>query len=138
MSINVKRWPKLSRLREERGQTLVLFALALSSLVLALGLAVDLGFAYVTKAKLSKSVDAACLTAMRNLAQGQTTATTLATNSFNANYRATSLDANPPALAINFSHRRQRTDVRHRQRYRHHQDAVHGFAAGISHLAGER
>ncbi|MFZ0706042.1 MAG: vWA domain-containing protein [Candidatus Korobacteraceae bacterium] len=103
MSIDVKRWPKLSRLREERGQTLVLFALALSSLVLALGLAVDLGFAYVTKAKLSKSVDAACLTAMRNLAQGQTTATTLATNSFNANYRATSLDANPPALAINFS-----------------------------------
>jgi Flp pilus assembly protein TadG len=94
---------RLHRLRDNRGQTLVLFALALSSLVLSLGLAVDLGFAYVTKAKLSKAVDGACLTAMRNLSQGQTTATTLATNSFNANYRATSLDANPPALSINFS-----------------------------------
>ncbi len=97
------RWPKLERLGEDRGQTLVLFALALSSLILVLGLAVDLGFAYVTKAKLSKAVDGACLTAMRNLARGQTTATTLATNSFNANYRATSLDVNPPVVAINFS-----------------------------------
>jgi len=103
MSINVRRRPKLNRFRDERGQTLVLFALALSSLVLTLGLAVDLGFAYVTKAKLSKAVDGACLTAMRNLAQGQATATTLATNSFNANYRATSLDASPPSVAINFS-----------------------------------
>ena len=103
MSINVRRWPKLNKFRDERGQTLVLFALALSSLVLTLGLAVDLGFAYVTKAKLSKAVDGACLTAMRNLAQGQATATTLATNSFNANYRATSLDASPPSVAINFS-----------------------------------
>ncbi len=99
----MKRWPALLRLRDDRGQTLVLFALALSSLILSLGLAVDLGFAYVTKAKLSKAVDGACLTAMRNLAQGQTTATTLATNSFNANYRSTSLDASPPAVSINFS-----------------------------------
>lgn len=99
----MKRWTTLRRLRDDRGQTLVLFALALSSLILSLGLAVDLGFAYVTKAKLSKAVDGACLTAMRNLAQGQTTATTLATNSFNANYRSTSLDASPPAVSINFS-----------------------------------
>jgi Flp pilus assembly protein TadG len=99
----MRHWPKLKRLREDRGQTLVLFALALSSLVLALGLSIDLGFAYVTKAKLSKAVDGACLTAMRNLAQGQTIATTLATNSFNANYRATSLDATPPTVAITFS-----------------------------------
>src|SRR5579884_477286 len=93
----------MHRLREDRGQTLVLFALALFALVLSLGLAVDLGFAYVTKAKLSKAVDGACLTAMRNLSQGQTVATTLASNSFNANYRASSLDANPPVLAVNFS-----------------------------------
>ncbi len=99
----MRQWRKLERLHDDCGQTLVLFALALSSLILSLGLAIDLGFAYVTKAKLSKAVDGACLTAMRNLAQGQTTATTLATNSFNANYRATSLDANPPALSINFS-----------------------------------
>lgn len=99
----MKRGLRLYQLRDDRGQTLVLFALALSSLVLSLGLAVDLGFAYVTKAKLSKAVDGACLTAMRNLAQGQATAATLATNSFNANYRSTSLDANPPTVAINFS-----------------------------------
>ncbi len=103
MNTKLRRWLRLHKLRDNRGQTLVLFALALSSLVLSLGLAVDLGFAYVTKAKLSKAVDGACLTAMRNLSQGQTTATTLATNSFNANYRATSLDANSPTLAINFS-----------------------------------
>ncbi len=94
---------KLANLRDDRGQTLVLFALVLSSLILALGLAVDIGFAYVTKAKLSKAVDGACLTAMRNLSQGQDTARTLALNSFNANYRATSLDAAPPSVTVNFS-----------------------------------
>lgn len=103
MNPDTRHWRGRDLLREDRGQTLVLFALALSSLVLSLGLAVDLGFAYITKAKLSKAVDGACLTAMRNLSQGQETATTLATNSFNANYRATSLDANSPTLAINFS-----------------------------------
>jgi Flp pilus assembly protein TadG len=96
-------WSKLKCLRDDRGQTLVVFALALSSLVLSLGLAVDLGFAYLTKAKLSKAVDGACLTAMRNLSQGQATAQTLALSSFNANYRATSLDANPPAVSVAFA-----------------------------------
>ena len=70
----------------QRGQVIVLLAFALPMMLLSLGLAVDLGFAFVTKAKLSKAVDAACLTAMRNLSQGQTTATTLALNSFSANY----------------------------------------------------
>jgi Flp pilus assembly protein TadG len=96
-------WRKLKRLREERGQTLVLFALVLSSLILSLGLAIDLGFAYLTKAKLSKAVDGTCLTAMRNLSQGQDTARALALNSFNANYRATSLDANPPSVSVTFA-----------------------------------
>ena len=99
----MRRWPRLNKLREDRGQTLVLFALALSSLVLALGLAVDLGFAYVTKAKLSKAVDGTCLTAMRNLSQGEDTARTLALNSFNANYRATSLDSAPPTVTVTFA-----------------------------------
>jgi len=90
-------------LHDDRGQSLVLFALVLSSLILALGMAVDIGFAYVTKAKLSKAVDGACLTAMRNLAQGEDTARSLATNSFNANYRSTSLDAAPPTLSVTFS-----------------------------------
>jgi Flp pilus assembly protein TadG len=81
---------------------MVLFALGLSSLILALGLAVDIGFAYVTKAKLSKAVDGACLTAMRTLSQGEDTARSLATNTFNANYRSSSLDAAPPNLSVSF------------------------------------
>ena len=96
-------WHKIRTLYDDRGQSLVLFALVLSSLILSLGLAVDIGFAYVTKAKLSKAVDGACLTAMRNLAQGEDTARTLATHSFNANYRASSLDATPPTLSVTFS-----------------------------------
>ncbi len=103
MSTHLKRWPRLHKLRDERGQTLVLFALVLSSLILSLGLAVDLGFAYVTKAKLSKAVDGACLTAMRNLSQGEDAARTLALNSFNANYRTTSLDTAPPTVTVTFS-----------------------------------
>lgn len=86
----------------ERGQILLMLAVSLPMLLLFLGLALDAGFAYVTKAKLSKAVDAACLTAMKTLTQGQATAAALATNSFNANYPTTSLDAIPPAVSIAF------------------------------------
>ncbi len=75
----------------DRGQILVIFALALPLLVLFTAAAVDMGLIYVTKAKLSKAVDAACLTGVKNLSQGQTTANALATDMFNANY-----GANPP------------------------------------------
>jgi Flp pilus assembly protein TadG len=87
---------------KQRGQTVVLLAVSLPVLVLSLALAIDVGFAYVTKAKLSKAVDAACLTAMRNLAQGQTTAKALAVSSFNANYASTGIDLNPPAVSVGF------------------------------------
>jgi Flp pilus assembly protein TadG len=88
---------------DEAGQIVILLALSMTVLLLSVALSVDVGLAYVTKAKLSKAVDAACLTAMKNLAQGQSTARTLATNSFNVNYAASDLDASPPSLAINFS-----------------------------------
>jgi len=87
----------------ERGQILVLLALVMPILVLFSALAVDVGFAYVTKARLSKAVDAACLIGMKNLSQGQATAQTLALNSFNANYPTTTLDASPPVVNISFS-----------------------------------
>jgi Flp pilus assembly protein TadG len=87
----------------ERGQIAILLAASLTLVLLFLALAVDVGFAYVTKAKLSKAVDAACLTAMRNLAQGQTTARNLAINSFNGNYNASALDSNPPSIDVSFS-----------------------------------
>ena len=80
-----------------------MLAIVLPILVLFAALAIDVGFAYVTKAKLSKAVDAACLTGMRNLPQGQSTAQTLALNSFNANYATSGLDASPPVVTIGFS-----------------------------------
>lgn len=88
---------------QERGQITVLLAISLTVLLLFMALAIDVGFAYVTKAKLSKAVDAACLTAMRNLAQGHTTAGNLAVESFNANYRASGLDATAPSITVAFT-----------------------------------
>ena len=82
----------------DRGQILVIFALALPLLVLFTAAAVDMGLIYVTKAKLSKAVDAACLTGVKNLAQGQTTANALATDMFNANF-----GANPPTPSFTWA-----------------------------------
>ena len=87
----------------ERGQITVLLAVSLTVLLLFMALAIDVGFAYVTKAKLSKAVDAACLTAMRNLAQGHTTAGNLAVNTFNANYSVSELDASAPSITVGFT-----------------------------------
>src|SRR5208283_2326239 len=88
---------------KERGQITVLLTVSLTLLLLFMALAIDVGLAYVTKAKLSKAVDAACLTAMRNLAQGQTIAGNLAVNSFNANYEISGLDANAPSITVGFA-----------------------------------
>ncbi len=83
--------------RGEEGQVLIVLAIGGLVLILFMGLAVDGGMAYITKAKLSKAVDAACLTGMKALPQGQPTATTLATHIFNANY-----GPNPPTPTITF------------------------------------
>lgn len=83
--------------RSDRGQTIVVFALVLPILILFAGLGIDVGILYVTKAKLSTSVDAACLTGMKTLQQGQTTAAALATNVFDANF-----GTNPPVPAVTF------------------------------------
>ncbi len=98
------RWRDRSNiLHDERGQITLMLAVALTVLLLFMALSVDVGLAYVTKAKLSKAVDAACLTAMRNLAQGQTTAGNLAVNSFNANYSTSGLDAVAPSVTVGFA-----------------------------------
>jgi Flp pilus assembly protein TadG len=73
-------------LRRDEGQLAMAFAALLTVIVLFTGLALDAGLLYVTKARLSNSVDSACLTAVKNLWQGQTTATAVATNVFNANF----------------------------------------------------
>ncbi len=78
----------MSFLSDKRGQVLLVIALMGSILVLAVALAVDSGNAFVTKARITKAVDAACLSGMKNLAQGQSTASTIANHIFNANYGA--------------------------------------------------
>ncbi len=83
--------------KNDRGQTLILYALIVPILILFAGLAIDVGILYVTKAKLSTSVDGATLTGMKTLTQGQTTAAALATDVFNANY-----GANPPTPTVTF------------------------------------
>jgi Flp pilus assembly protein TadG len=92
-----KRGPKAD------GQIYVLFAFSLPILILFVGLAIDFGFAYVTKTTLSKAVDSAALAGMRSLNQGTARATTIAKAAFTANYPATPRDANPPAVNIAFT-----------------------------------
>ena len=81
----------------EDGQMLLIFAMIITLLLLFTGLAVDTGMLYVTKARLSTAVDGACLAGMKNLTQGQTTASSIATGIFNANYGVT-----PPVPTITF------------------------------------
>src|ERR1017187_9338078 len=83
--------------KNDRGQTIIIFALIMPVLILFTGLALDAGLLYVTKAKLSTAVDAACLTGMKNLTLGQPTAQTLAIDMFNANF-----GANPPVPTVTF------------------------------------
>jgi Flp pilus assembly protein TadG len=89
--------------KNERGQVLILLACIMTGLLLTSALAVDVGFAYVTKAKLAKAVDAACLTGMTNLSLGQSAAQTLAASSFSANYSTSGLDSVPPTVNVSFS-----------------------------------
>jgi Flp pilus assembly protein TadG len=99
----VKHIPHGRTCRKDRGQVILLLAICLTVMLMLLALSVDVGFAYVTRAKLSKAVDASCLEAMKNLAQGQAMSRTLAQNTFNANYPTSGLDANPPVLTIAFT-----------------------------------
>ncbi|MBV9086687.1 MAG: VWA domain-containing protein [Acidobacteriaceae bacterium] len=88
----------------EYGQIIPLFALMLVVLILMIGLAIDLGYAYLTKAALSKAVDAACLAGMRNLGQGSSRARTVAQSAFTANYGvAPSRDTAAPTVNVAFS-----------------------------------
>jgi len=72
--------------RHASGQILVIYAIVLPVLLVAMGIAVDFGFAYVARAGLSKAADAAALAAMRNINLGQATAIQVGQSAFNANY----------------------------------------------------
>jgi hypothetical protein len=71
----IARWN--ARHSRNAGQIIVLFALYLLVLIVIIGLAVDLGFAYVTRGELSKAVDAAALEGLNNINLGTVTATSV-------------------------------------------------------------
>jgi Flp pilus assembly protein TadG len=86
----------------ERGQVLVLCALSMFVLLLFVGLAVDFGMAYVTKARLGKAVDAAALSGAKALYLGQTQATAVAQSAFAMNYKS-SIDASAPVVNVTYT-----------------------------------
>lgn len=87
----------------EQGQILVLCAICLVVLLLFVGLAVDFGLAYVTKASLGKAVDAAALTATRYSALGPTQSTALAKSAFATNYGTSGRDYARPVVNITYT-----------------------------------
>ena len=92
-----------SDVSRERGFVLVYMAAALALLLLASGLAVDSGRAYLVKAQLSKAVDGAALAAARNLNNGNPRAE--ATQIFKANFPSGylgTLTTSDPTAAANF------------------------------------
>ncbi|HUJ10903.1 MAG TPA: pilus assembly protein TadG-related protein [Verrucomicrobiae bacterium] len=83
--------------RKRRGQTIILFMFFMVVLVLFVGMGIDLGFAYITRARLSKAVDAACLTGIRTYrSNNEAGALALAQSAFQANYGTSSRDAVSP------------------------------------------
>ncbi|MGD0061341.1 MAG: pilus assembly protein TadG-related protein [Verrucomicrobiia bacterium] len=88
--------------QREHGQTLIMFVLMLAVMIGFVGLGVDLGFAYISRARLSKAVDSACLNGMRNYYQGVAQASLIASNTFVLNYGTCGRDVAPPSLAISF------------------------------------
>ncbi len=89
--------------RGESGQVLALAAALMVVLMLGIGLAVDLGYAYVTKANLSKALDAAALAGARNIPQGQTAAGNIAKSVFAANYQSSGRDVSQPTASVTWT-----------------------------------
>jgi len=87
-----------------RAQVLLLFAMSLPILIGFTGLGIDLGLAFLTRANLSKAVDAAALAAMRNFSLGQAQAEAIAQSVFNTNYGSgIGRDSAPPVFNINMT-----------------------------------
>jgi Flp pilus assembly protein TadG len=79
----------------------MLFAISLPVILGFIGLGIDLGFAFVEHANLSKAVDAAALAAMRSLNQGPAQAKAVASSAFNTNYgKGLGTDFSPPVVNI--------------------------------------
>ena len=87
----------------QHGQILPLFAVLLPILIIFIGLAIDLGFAYLTKATLSKAVDAACLSGVRNLPLGRAQSEVIAKSAFALNYGVPGRETTAPVPVVAFS-----------------------------------
>jgi Flp pilus assembly protein TadG len=79
---------------------MVLFVLLIVVLVLFIGLGIDLGFSYITRANLSKSVDAAALLGASSLSSGTNNAQAVALSAFDLNYGVSSRDAAAPNVIV--------------------------------------
>jgi len=92
---------RVNNRKAPRAQIFVLFAISLPVILGFIGLGIDLGFAFVEHANLSKAVDAAALAAMRNLNQGQGQAKAIASSAFNTNYgKGLGTDFSSPVVNI--------------------------------------
>ena len=76
--------PRIANYHRQRGQILVFFAIALVVLIAFVGMGVDFGYAYLTRAKMAKALDAAALAGIRNYSSGNVNA--IVTDTFSANY----------------------------------------------------
>ena len=99
------------RFQHEQGQTLLMFVLFLIVLFVFMGLGIDFGFAYITRARLSKAVDAAALAGMRSYSQGQAQATLVAKNAFAANYGTSGRDVAAPVPTVTFNTSNSNTTI---------------------------
>ena len=88
--------------RRSRGAALVLTLVAFLIVVFMGALVIDGGLVYGKRAEIAKAVDAAAIAGISNLSRGQGTATQLARDMFQANYRVTNRDAAVPDLQIDF------------------------------------
>ena len=90
--------------QHDSGQSMLLFVLFMFVLLLFVGLGIDLGFAYITRAQLSKAVDAACLTGIRAYRSDKIAlAEDLAKSSFQANYGTSGRDQVAPSPNVQFN-----------------------------------
>ena len=74
------------RVGENKGQVIVGFAAAAVFLLAMIGLAIDIGMAYLVKTKLSAAVDAAALAAVKMASQGESVVGKEAAKFFSINY----------------------------------------------------
>ena len=93
-----------ARWASERGQMMPLIALFAIVLIIMVGLVIDLGLAYITRAQLSKAVDAGALAGMNNINLGTVTAGNVASATFAANYAIGKAprDTGPPTMSYYF------------------------------------